>query len=619
MIFSVAVPCHAQSLQEHIQKGDRYYLKKDYRNALQHFEQALMMDPENPMMNYKAGVSSIDQKKFVQAAEYLSKAHALRPDIDPDIDYYLGVACQNAHRYDEALRHFKTLKGKSKRFASIVDRKISECIAADSLMKRPPIASVRALEGDINTDFSEFAPLIAPDGQTLIFSSDRSSDAYAIKSRTNYDDVYVSRRQGSGWTDAQKIGASINVSGNEVATSLSADGNTLFLYYESGGGDIYMSTKENGEWTKPVALNSFINHPKYRETAASISPDGQYLYFSSNRPGGKGGFDLYVSKKGADGQWGRPSNLGSAVNTRFDEISPFIHSDGTTLYFASNGHDTLGDHDLFRTTQENGRWTTPENLGYPVNTSAYEGFLVLSSDGKRGFFTSRRKAGRTDADIYTITFHPDRKANDVKPAPGVTLNGTVVDIGGEAALDATLTLADRTSGIIVSRTEADRAGRFTLTVPRGGPYQLRAEKQGYLATSIDLNPEVAGAEEKKIFMVKSAVGSRVVLKNIFFDVNESVLREESLGELERIRDLLLSNPELRIRVNGHTDNAGHPEANRVLSLKRAQAVVAYLVQQGIQESRLEAKGFGADRPLVSNDDEEEGRQINRRTEIEILE
>ncbi len=404
ILVLASLPLLSQSLKDHLQKGDRYYQRKDYKTALTHFEQALVLDPDNPMTKYKAGVAYVDQKQFQQAAKYLADALATKPDIAFDIHFHLGIAYQNDHQYEEAINQFEMLRGKSSGLASVATRKIAECIAGDSLIKLPVIASVKPVERGINTDFSEFAPLLHPDGQSLIFSSNRSHESYRVKSGVNLDDVYVSRKSEAGWSSPEKISDKINVQQNEVATSISADGTTLFLYYEDGGGDIYTSTMEDGSWSTPVPLNRFINHPQYRESWACISADGNRLFFSSNRPGGRGGFDIYMSERGPNGDWGRPANLGASVNTKGDETSPFFHADGRTLYFSSNGHATLGGHDIFKTRLENGTWSAAENLGYPVNTSAFDGFLVVTDDGKQGYFSSNRKAGWTDSDIYVVTF-----------------------------------------------------------------------------------------------------------------------------------------------------------------------------------------------------------------------
>jgi outer membrane protein OmpA-like peptidoglycan-associated protein len=628
---------HAQSFNDHVQKADRFYFKKDYENALKIYQSALSLNGEDAQTNFKAGISCLHTERYSQAVSYLEKAYDMKPDVDPEIDYHLGMAYQQNHQFAKARKHFVDLKQKNKKLAGVATLKIHECLVADSIMKIPAIASVTILGREINTAFSEFSPLISADGNTLIFTSNRSTDEYQIKSRTNFEDVYISQRNDSRWSDPVKISEKINVKLNEAATSISADGKTLFLYYEDGGGDIYTSSLANGAWSKPVALNKFINHPQYRESSACISADGKRLFFASNRPGGKGGFDIYMSESGTNGQWGRPLNLN--INTRRDEESPFLYADGKTLYFSSNGHATLGDRDIFRTVIVNGKCSAPENLGYPVNTSSYEGFFVLSSDGAKGYFTSRRPTGTGSADIYTVTLTSSTKVTEqlenssvkndqdgtgAAQVEGVVtlLKGLVIDANGEAPLEATISLVDNSTKELISSVESGPTGEFELVIPRGGNYGITTERKGYLFTSMNINLpafEIYQELETHIPMVRAQVGSKVVLKNVFFDPNQSALKSESMAELHKVLELLTRNPGWRIQISGHTDNAGQPEVNRILSLKRAEAVMEYLVSQGISPSRLEAKGYGSEKPLVSNDDEREGRQINRRTEIEIIE
>ena len=634
--FSFALS-HAQSFDQNVQKADRFYFKKDFENALGLYETALSLNPEDALTNFKAGVSCLHMDRYSQAVTYLEKAYATKPDVDPEIDYHLAMAYQQNHQFAEALKHFGDLKQKNKKLAAVANQKMRECLAADSIMKIPPVASVSALGPEINTTFTEISPLISADGNTLIFTSDRSADDYQVKSRTNFEDVYISQRAGKEWDRPSKISDNINVKFNEAATSISQDGKTLFLYYEDGGGDIYSSSFENGQWSRPVALNRFVNHPQYRESSASISADGKRLFFSSNRPGGKGGFDIYMCELGANGQWGRPLNL--AINTRKDEESPFLHADGKTLYFSSNGYATLGDRDIFSTTLVNGKCTSPQNLGYPVNTSSYEGFFVLSADGTKAYFTSKRPNGRGSADIYVATFTSQPPlVKQLEDRPAITgghgsqgiqhgsvvtvLRGLVIDAHDGSPLRATVSLVDNANKELISTLTTKPSGEFELVFPRGGNYGITTERKDYLFNSMNVNLPAFDTYqelETRIPMVKATVGSKAVLKNVFFDPNQSTLKTESLAELQKVRDLLVDNPGWRLQINGHTDNAGQPEVNRMLSLKRAEAVREYLIAQGISATRLEAKGFGSEKPLVSNDDEKEGRQINRRTEIEIIE
>lgn len=395
---------HGQSLKDHLQKGDRFYQRKDFENALVHYLEALALEPNDPQTNYRTGMSYLNNDEYSQAVGYLEKAYQLKPDVDLDIDYYLGMAYQRDHQFSKARTHFETVRKTNKRLAMVANQKIRQCIDADSLMKIAVNGQVRVLGSEINSPFSDLTALFTGDQNTMVFTSNRASNEYQIKSRTNDENVYISRKTSGAWSVPALIGDSVNVKFNEAATFLSADGKALLLYYEDGGGDIYSATLLDGIWSRPRPLNKFVNHPQYRESSACLSPDGKRLFFSSNRPGGKGGFDLYVSTLGANGEWGRPTNLGSAVNTRGDEQWPFLHADGATLYFSSNGWATLGEADIFKTQERDGKWSQPQNLGYPINTSAQEGHFALSADNRIGYFTSLRNGKNGGSDIFSVSF-----------------------------------------------------------------------------------------------------------------------------------------------------------------------------------------------------------------------
>jgi outer membrane protein OmpA-like peptidoglycan-associated protein len=337
----------------------------------------------------------------------------------------------------------------------------------------------------------------------------------------------------------------------------------------------------------------------------------------------------------------------------------------------------MGSNDIFKSELKSGKWTKPVNLGYPINSIEYDGFFMLSADKKTGYYSALREDGLGSADIYQIKFLDPPKEEPLPAAPVVTaslepptvtpepapaivppvppvvvpqpdtiahvktedfvdpiillhkemkivtvLKGKVIDETSAAPLGAVITLVDNTNQNIIAKINSNPlTGDFELTIPHGGNYGVATEKAGYLFNSINFNvPQFAEYQEidTHILMVKAEVGSKMVLKNIFFDVGKSDLKGESLAELEKIKELLSSNDQLKVQINGHTDNTGNPANNMALSLKRSQAVVQYLIEHGIDTNRLQAKGFGSERPLVSNDDEQEGRAINRRTEIEII-
>jgi outer membrane protein OmpA-like peptidoglycan-associated protein/tetratricopeptide (TPR) repeat protein len=643
----------SQDLKTLIGNGDKFYGKKDYKNALTTYLAAQEINPDDAYLNFKIGLTYLYSETKSKAATYIDKAYRLNPAVNPDIDYHLGIAFQNTNSFKLAIEHFERFKKKRSNLASIADEKIAECQVADSLSQNELNVIIENLGEGVNTPYNDYSPIISADGNTLIFTSNRTDDPARAKANANFEDIFVSYKNANKWSVPKPISQNINIKYNDAAASLSPDGKTLFLYYEEGEGDIYTSTRNGEAWSEPKPLNKNINTALFWETCASVTPDGKKLFFASNRPGGIGELDIYMSQLDAKGDWGKAVNLGPIINTPNNEDSPFIHHDGTTLYFSSDGHPRLGNSDIFVSEFVNNKWKKPENMGYPLNSWEYDGFFTLSPDKKKGYFSTAKEGGLGDADIYSITFLEPKykpkpkpvvaKVEEQKAKPEIPkaeefvdpeieihkiakvvtlLKGKVIDERNAAPLSAIISLVDNVTNKVITKLNSNpTTGEFELIIPHGGNYGVATEKAGYLFNSINFNlPQFAEYQEidTHIIMVKAEVGSKVVLRNVFFDVGKSDLKTESIAEVENIRELLVRDAHLRVQINGHTDNSGNAATNKALSLKRASSVVNYLVQHGIDAGRLSAKGYGSDRPIVSNDDEEGGRAINRRTEIEII-
>lgn len=634
-----------QSVKELIAEGDRLHSKKKYKDAAAVFKKALDINPDDALVNFKLGLAFLYSDTKSKAATFIDKAYRLNPKIDNRIDYHLGTAFQNRNDFKKAIEHFEAFKEKNPNLSSIANERISECLVADSLVQNELNVVIENLGTIVNSPQDEYSPIISSDGNMLLFTSNRGE---LVKGQPHHEEIYVTHKNGKVWGEPKKLGPNINTEFNDAAASLSPDGKTMFLYYEENGGDIYSSKFDGNDWSKPVPLNKNINTSEYWETCASMSPDGKKLYFASNRPGGFGELDIYVSELDNKGQWGKGVNLGPLVNTPGNDDSPYIHYDGVTLYFSSDGHPKIGNNDIFVTELKNGKWTKPENIGYPINSWEYDGFFSISPDKKTAYYATVKEGDHGGIDIYSIKFLEPRfkpkpkpvVVEEKKPAPKkdhyfdplidklkqekifTLLKGKVIDETDAHALEATITLVDNETGKIISRITSDPAtGEFELIIPHGGNYGVATEKQGYLFNSINFSlPKFAEYQEidTHVIMAPAEVGSKVVLKNIFFDVGKSELKQQSVAELEKILDLLKSNSHLKVQINGHTDNTGNATMNKSLSLKRASSVVQYLIGKGVDSNRVSAKGFGSERPIVSNDDEAGGREINRRTEIEII-
>jgi len=634
-----------QSMKEIVAAGDKFYSKKNYSNAIKAYAEALVVNPDDAALNFKLGLAYLYSDTKSKAAAFIDKAYRLNPAVNSKIDYYLGIAFQNTNEIKKAIQHFEYFKKNNPNVASVANAKIAECHVADSLAEFELNVIIENLGPVVNTRFTEHSPILSADGNTLIFTSNRSDDPNGTES---FEDVYITNKSGDHWSAPKRISKNINTKFNDAAASLSPDGKTLFLYSELGAGDIYASSFDGKDWTEPKPLNKNINTAQFWETCASVSPDGKKLYFASNRDGGFGELDIYVSELDSHGQWGKAINLGNKINTAGNEDSPFIHYDGVTLYFSSDGHPGLGNNDIFLSELKNGKWTKPENIGYPINLWEYDGFFTISRDKKIGYYSTVKEGGLGGIDIYSIKFlEPKYKP---KPPPPVVvvenkkvesknyvdpsvqklrdqkivtiLRGKVIDENTAAPLTATVTLVDNETGKVLSKIYSDpSSGDFELNIPHGGNYGVTTESVGYLFNSINFSlPKFAEYQEidTHIIMVRTAVGSKVVLRNIFFDVGKFNLKDLSISEIQKVQELLTKNPQLKVQINGHTDNTGDASTNKSLSLKRANAVVDYLISKGVDPTRVSAKGYGSERPIVSNDDESGGREINRRTEIEVV-
>lgn len=638
----------AQNVKAVLDKGDKSFAKGDYKTALQTYQSAEKLAPNDAKTKYRIGATYLSLGAEVKALPYLEDAYRLQPEVDPDIDYFLGLALQSNFRFHRAVEHFEKYKSKNKKLALIADHKIRECRLGDSLMANPVPCVIKVLEWPINSPYQDYGPALPADESQLIFTSARDTSKFDKKNRSIFEDVVRSKKEAGGWSVPEVISPRINDTFHDAVTYLSPDGKTIFLYYEKGNGDIYTSTFDGTDWSNPVSMGPEINTVSW-ETSGCLAPDGNKFYFTSDRPNGYGGLDIYVSTKLANGTWGKAVNLGPVINTPGNEDAPFMHQDGT-LYFGSDGLPGLGDFDIFKSEWKGDTWTKPQNLGYPINTPKFENYFFLTQDKKRGYFSAVRPDGVGNSDICFVTFldPPPKKETPVvvKEEPvkekhvgdefadamvslqkdlgfASQLTGKVIDADNAKGLKAQITLVDNKTNTVMERVYSnDSTGEFKIVIPHGGNYGINTSVDGYLFNSLNFEvPMYSDFQEIEtaILMQKVTVGSKAVMKNIFFDIGKAVLKNESIGELEQILFLMQNNPGIKLQVNGHTDNSGDPQTNKTLSFKRAETVMNFLIARGINAERLKAVGYGEERPIVSNDDEQGGRAINRRTEIEVLE
>ncbi len=466
----------------------------------------------------------------------------------------------------------------------------------------------RNMGDSINTIDLEYFPSFTIDGKKMIFCRRVNSD----------EDFYESELVNGVWSKAHPLGGRVNTDMNEAAQSISQDGQLLVFTgcnYPEGAGscDLYFSIRTNNGWSEAQNIGPAIN-TEFWESSPSLSPDKRDLYFASNRPGGFGGKDIWVSHRLSNGRWSRPENLGEAVNTNGDESCPFMHADNQTLYFNSNGHTGYGNSDLFMSTKvTDTSWTVAENLGYPINTIDDEGSLVVSADGRTAWYASDRSDTRGGLDLYSFELR-----KEVRPLTTLWVKGKVYDKKTGQGLPSLVELTDISTRNTISRLQTDEEGNYLVTLPAGKDYAFNVNRKGYLFYSDNFSlHETDSAFTRDIPLQPLEAGAGIVLRNIFFDSKSFVLKPGSVTELNKVAQLLNDNPNLKIQISGHTDNVGQDKDNLILSDNRAKAVVNYLLSKGITAGRLVAKGFGAGQPVAGNTTDD-GRAQNRRTELSVI-
>jgi len=645
--------------KDNIEKGDEFFNAGTpfYRQAIEPYLAANKFNPNNALLNYKLGQCYLYSNFKLKAIPHLEKAFQLNPNIDRYIGYFAGRAYQLDMQWDKAIKEYtgfqKTLNmnEEGQRYEE-VSKFIKECYSGKELSQKPIRVFIDNIGGDVNSQFSDYGPVISADESILLFTSRRPNTIGGkVDPQDNnyFEDIYITTKMPDGkWSKAENMGEPVNSSDHDANSGLSADGTKFLVYIGKNNGDLYESSLIGDKWSKPEALNKNINTDKYHESSACYSPDGNALYFVTDKPGGLGDRDIYVSYKDAKGKWGEAINLGPVINTKYGEEAVYIHPDGKTLYFSSQGHQTMGGFDIFKSVYNDSLkiWSKPENIGFPVNTPDDDVFLVVSASGKRGYYTSFNPNGFGEKDLYMITFlgpeKPMAQRNEdnliasqaapvketvvapvmeIKEAQLTILKGVITDALTTKPLEATIEIIDNQANqVIASFTSNSSTGKYLVSLPAGKNYGIAAKKEGYLFHSENFDiPNTAAFQqvEKDVELKKVAVGSKIILKNIFFDFDKATLRPESTNELQRLTKLLNDVPTLKIEISGHTDSKGANEYNLKLSDNRAKAVVDYLIKAGISSNRLVYKGYGEEQPISTNETDE-GRQLNRRTEFKIL-
>ncbi|MFN0190084.1 MAG: OmpA family protein [Bacteroidia bacterium] len=606
--------------------GKKQYDSRQDVKAIKLMESAVRKDSNfiEPWM--VLGQIYLEGRDYKSSLEHYRKVVQISPSYLPGVNMLVGDLEMKFANYEKAKVNFENYLSFSKNlgadFIAEANQKIMNCVFAIDAMKHPVPYQPINLGTGVNTADAEYFPSFTVDQQEIIFTRD-VKDVRAPEG--HQEDFFIAKLKDSTWLSAKNAGAPLNSSGNEGGPSISADGRVLFFTACErtdglGSCDIYLCQRTaDGNWSKPINLGAPINSSAW-ESQPSFSSDGKTLYFirgSYTRDRSKL-YDIYSSTFQTDMTWSNPVPLSDTINSKGIEESVFIHPDNQTLYFSSDGHTGMGGLDIFVSRrQENGRWGAPKNLGYPINTANDDNSLVVSADGKRAYFSSNRQGGFGNLDLYRFDLY-----KDVQPALVSYIKARVVDAVTGNPLSAQFEIIDVETGkVMVSNTTDKKRGEFLACLPAGKNYMLNVDKETYLFYSDYFECKTANdkqnAYELLIKLQQPKAGEKVVLKNIFFDVNQFALKTESFSELNKLVSFLKSQATLRIEVSGHTDNTGDKKANVILSEQRAKAVVNFLIEKGIPAARMTYKGYGDTKPVASNDTEE-GKAKNRRTEFSIL-
>ncbi len=584
--------------------------------ALPLFQKLAELEPNLPEVHLRLGQLYELQRQTPRARYHYQRAVTLDPAGAEAANAYqwLGRDSFQRERYDSAQVYLAQALSRypERSNLALVTRKwIASAQFAAEAIKHPLKIDKRSLGDTVNFLKAQFFPVLTADNETLIFTG---------LTPERDENMYITHRTDKGWDTPEEISKKINSPNNEGTCTISADGRMLVFTACNrpdgyGGCDLYYTQKDGKDWRAPKNIGPIVNSPNW-ESQPSLSADGSVLYFTSDRPGGVGKADIWKTVLDSTGNWLAPANLGKPINTSDEENAPFIHANGRTLFYASNGMPGMGGFDLFMSQRTDTVWSAPRNLGYPINTVADQVGMYISSDGQTAYYTDDRTEpkGRR-AMLYAFTI-PDTLQKTFVPTKYI--KGKVFDQRTKVPLQAALELYDLSSQQRVATFSSEPAtGEFLAVLNQNSEHALYVVKEGYLFKSLTFVASDSTPALRLDVPLERAEKDRVeVLNNIFFATGAYTLDEKSKVELQKLVSFLKQNPKLSIEIAGHTDDVGGDKENLELSRQRAQSVATYLAETGLSATRFTAVGYGETKPKVPNTSDE-NRRLNRRIEWSI--
>ena len=601
--------------------ADDYVRGRQFDQALATLQSALKEDDKFIEAYFKMGSIFMLYGKTDLAKKYFKNGSDLDTNnVNAANSYYtVGELYIKEGDYENAKKYFQyviNVHPNNKKLANKTPDYISTCNFAVEAMKHPVSFKPVALPTNINAYFVQAYPVLTADRKTLIYTSRKGQKS------TDDEDILKSTWDGTKWSNPSSISTSINTKYNEGASSMSADGKTIVFAScnrKDGAGscDIYISYKEGEQWSVPENMGAKVNSAGW-DSEPTLSADGKVLYFSSERTGGFGREDIYVTYKQENGAWSISRNLGEKINTKGREVSPFIHASGSTLYFSTNNRPGMGEFDIFRTDYIDTSWTEPKNVGYPINTSDNDATLFITADNQKGYYSVYDKTDYNN--MRSLIFEFD-VPNELKARYKSTYaQGNVYDADTKKPLKADIELFNLASANRMQWVNSDSVtGQYMLVLSEGMDYALHISKKGYLFESIQFNYQNNTSFDPltlDIYLKPIKKGATTNLNNIYFETNSYTLNSKSTAELNKLITFLKINATAKLELAGHTDNIGSDADNIKLSANRAKAVYDFLLSKGIDKTRLIFKGYGKAQPKADNATEE-GRAKNRRLEVRV--
>ncbi|KOY84652.1 hypothetical protein AD998_19590 [bacterium 336/3] len=615
-----------EQAQEELKSGYKGNKKENrYDEAIELFEKAIKKDPKFTEAHLALATNyQIFGKYYDKMLYHYEQAVKSSPDSKKVMGAYYTLAGESLKqgKYDEAKQYaekFLSFGDVAENYTTEAKRIITSTNFAKEKMANPlPFKPVSVSDKINKTGRLQYFPVLTADQNMIFFT------AIGLPKKSYSEDIYISVKMNGEWQEPMMLSNRINSVENEGTCSISADGKLLVFTSclgrkSFGSCDLYISKLIGEEWTEPINMGENINSSHW-ESQPSLSADGNTLYFISDK-NKRSGKDIFVSYRNAQGEWSPAEVLPNSINTNKDEFSPFIHANGKTLFFSSNGHIGLGGLDLFSSELDRNQWSIPQNLGYPINNHLDQVSLFVTADGKKGYYADEKRNGNLDISANILEFEmPEPVTVKIKTQ---YLKGRVIDAKTKQLLEANIDLINLANNKKESSVLSDKyKGTYLLVLNEQTEYALEVHKKGYAFKSLRFDYSNKKADDLKpieldILLNPIEKGTIFVLNNIFFDSGKWDVRDKSKSELDELILFMQDNPQVRGEISGHTDNVGEKKANLDLSLKRAKSVYDYLIKGGIPANRLVFKGYGDSQPTAPNDTEE-NKQLNRRIEFKIL-